>query len=76
MKSEPLKDKIQTYICPLEGTSHWKFFKDTDVKSAVEWLKERIHRPKVWRKEHVESLIDEAFEDVIKNDIHRIFKQV
>ncbi len=77
MKPEPLKDKkvasFDAEYCK-EGT----FFKDKDIKSAVEWFKEELKKDleiqlKAKRKgqavklDFALHLIDEAFEDVIKD---------
>ena len=42
MKPEPLKNKIQTYICPLTGKKGWKFFEDREVKSAFMFFIDEI----------------------------------
>ena len=64
MKSEPLKGKLKYWKSELEIN---------DVKSAVEWLKDRINIELDYEEEkfgekndHIKELIDEAFEDVMK----------
>jgi len=70
MKSEPLKDKKHDQ----RFSTEW-WFREKDVKSAVEWLKEDIE--KMFEKEYIEGKkdksckkiirkINKAFEDVIK----------
>ena len=66
MKPEPLKNKTQSHCERRDLTDRHDIHDDTDIKSAVEWLKDRINKHKLWRNEYIESLIDKAFEDVIK----------
>jgi len=82
MKSEPLfgKEKSKRQIVP-EGTkihlpnSNLKiascelyYFKEKDIKSAVEWLKDyfsdTIHID--WNGREINNVIDKAFQDVMK----------
>ena len=80
MKNEPLKNKLieeelkddEGMICNIQngvlGIAKIKGFRYDEVKSAVDWLKDKIY--KVRLKSHPISnndlykLIDEAFEDV------------
>jgi len=86
MKPEPLKDKqygltnIESWKVDLAEKAkediifNTKWFKDNDVKSAVEWLKETIQRFNITSlskddaftitTSEINECIDEAFEDV------------
>ena len=58
---------------PLKGKRHhsvYKHYKEEDLKSAVEWLKENIEGLNFHTKLDllVLSMIDEAFEDITKEE--------
>lgn len=61
MKPEPLKDKMF-----LDTPEDYKIFSYDDIKSAVEWLKKEVW-DSIKIKDCIE-LINEAFEDVVKNE--------
>ncbi len=67
---EPLNDKSRIMSDDfMKGAYTFQSFLATDVKSAVEWLKQEVNKLKVENalvKADVYELIDEAFEDVIK----------
>ncbi len=74
MTPEPLKAKVKTYVEAdyYEGTTiNHSAFDVEDIRSAVEWLKEKInhrhHNTGVPAKETQDVFreINEAFEDVI-----------
>ncbi len=68
-QEEPLKGKliaiIQTDLWDEGGSLPRGFFKK-DIRSAVEWLKDEIINKNYDGKTLIE-IIDEAFEDVVKN---------
>lgn len=63
MTAEPLKNK---QIC---SNMNNQYFYKSDVRSAVEWLKEKMMREfqafSTERKEQILGWIDEAFKDVM-----------
>lgn len=71
MKPTPLKNK------KIEGGDHqhdhtkFYYFEEEDVTSAAAWLKEQmkeLYFDKDWTFKRFEEKIDEAFEDVTKDD--------
>lgn len=74
IKIEPLKNKMLVY---LDEYGHYvgEKFHAKDVKSAVQYLKKQIDNKNIGTvyeftiiHKVILDLIDEAFEDVIKND--------
>lgn len=41
MKAEPLKGKTQSHCHKLDGRDRHDVHDDTDIKSAIEWLKQK-----------------------------------
>ena len=78
MTPEPLKDKRQNQdVLQQTGkdffTSFWQgkdnsFYYHEDIKSAVEWLKDKLQFfPETMENDFkILELLDEAFEDVVK----------
>ena len=77
MKPEPLKNKKVTFVDGKYQGMHF-FWKDS-VASAVEWLKQEIEQESLYpcgfdktcdrpTKEDILELIDQAFEDVMRNE--------
>ena len=74
MKAEPLKDKVvnkDNYIIDEDTFLHY----DTDIKSAVEWLKERLDDKlsdlTMEQISYVRLLIYEAFPDIAEGNPER-----
>lgn len=69
VKPKPLKGKF-IYANILQGycdeTYGYKVLSNIDVKSAVDWLKEEITKRYKFKGNSIYCLIDEAFEDVMK----------
>lgn len=67
MKPEPLKGKrIPITCCGLSVCDVVDYqYKEKDIRSAVEWLKDEIINKNYDGKTLIE-IIDEAFEDVVK----------
>lgn len=69
--AEPLKGKKK--VSPI---GCFGFFKEENIKSAVEWLKEKIKQHGTFfnskmEQEILEKDIDEAFEDVTLTEVTR-----
>ena len=69
MKPKPLKGKTQSHCHKRDLTDRHDIHDDADIKSAIEWLKEKLTDD--WYKNEgkhnyskVNSRINEAFEDV------------
>jgi len=61
-KPEPLKGKIEHTALLPNKSMHW----DEDIRSAVEWLKQKIERENVDTINGIMNKIDKAFEDVMR----------
>ena len=73
MKTEPLKNKV-VYVgnlCKDKDNHTLRVALESDLKSAVEWLKNQImpdQKIKEFTQWQIIDLIDKAFEDVVKKE--------
>ncbi|MBU1613650.1 hypothetical protein KKC87_04485 [Patescibacteria group bacterium] len=72
-KPEPLKKKVQwtthTVWTANKRDSDICVFRDEDIRSAVEWLKDNIgHAIDESNGNKIYEMIDKAFEDVMKDE--------
>ena len=66
-KFSPLKGKIQSHCHKSDHSDRHDVHDDEDIKSAVEWLKEKLREHKCLKTiENTNYWIDQAFEDVMK----------